>query len=161
TDQEDVVPIAPGALLERVRRLRGELAAQLGGARARESGHALARAALVGRPNAGKSTLFHALLGRRRAGTSPVARTTPGVLAEERDLSREAPGAGVVLLQDLAGLDEVGREPEDGSGGIGGASQEAARLAVREADVLVWCDPSGRFEGVDVGAAKVVRVRTF
>jgi tRNA modification GTPase len=161
TDQEDVVPIAPAALLARVGALRGELFAHLGGVGGRESAGALARVALVGRPNAGKSTLFNALLGRRRAVTSPVAGTTRDVLAEELDLARDVPGAGMVLLEDLAGLDAV-----EGGTAVGPAvapveAQRAAERAVREADVLVWCDPAGRFEGVDVSAAKVIRVRTF
>ena len=163
TDQEDVVPIAPGDLLGRIERLRGQIAAHVGGVGGRESGDALARVALVGRPNAGKSTLFNALLGRRRAVTSPAAGTTRDVLAEELELGREVPGAGAVLLEDLAGLEEVGRGKSEG--GSGEAAQDAARRAALGADVLVWCDPSGRFDGEPLGIenarAGVIRVRTF
>src|SRR5439155_7738378 len=89
----------------RIGALQNQLGAHLGHSKGHEPAHALARVALVGRPNAGKSTLFNALLGRRRAVTSPVAGTTRDVLAEELDLCKDVPGAPTVLLEDLAGLD--------------------------------------------------------
>ena len=55
---------------------------------------------LAGRSNAGKSTLFNALLGQHRAVVSDVAGTTRDVLIEPLML----PG-GTVLLCDVAGLD--------------------------------------------------------
>jgi tRNA modification GTPase len=162
TDQEDVVPIAPVALLSRINALRREVGAHLGHAGGREAAGALARVALVGRPNAGKSTLFNALLGRKRAVTSPLSGTTRDVLAEELDLGRDVPGASAVLLEDLAGLD-----PDfHGDGSVSAReAQLAASRAAADADVLLWCDPVGRFDagGLPVGAsrAKVIRVRTF
>jgi tRNA modification GTPase len=154
TDQEDVVAIAAPALHERLRALVEKLGEHLGGSG--EAGSAAARVALVGRPNAGKSTLFNALLGRRRAVTSPVAGTTRDVLVEELDLSREVPGAGAVLLEDLAGLDAVGTAPSS-------LDQQAAQKALADADLLLWCDPTGRFEAAPLRlpAKPTVRVRTF
>lgn len=151
TDQEDVVAISAPELHARLGALAAELERHLGGAG--EQVGALARVALVGRPNAGKSTLFNALLGRKRAVTSAVAGTTRDVLVEELDLSREVVGAGSVLLMDLAGLEERG----------GSIDQEAARRALESADLLVWCDPTGRFEASPLALPRkpVVRVRTF
>lgn len=60
--------------------------------------------AIVGLPNAGKSTLFNALLGEERAITSPIAGTTRDYLKESIIL-----GGGTVHLYDTAGL----RETED------------------------------------------------
>jgi tRNA modification GTPase len=55
--------------------------------------------AIVGLPNAGKSTLFNALLGEERAITSPIAGTTRDYLKESIIL-----GGGTVHLYDTAGL---------------------------------------------------------
>ena len=56
---------------------------------------------LVGRPNAGKSTLLNALAGRDRAIVSPVAGTTRDVLSADVRLAR-----GLVRVIDVAGLEE-------------------------------------------------------
>ncbi len=58
---------------------------------------------LVGRPNAGKSTLFNALLGRRRALVSPVAGTTRDAVRAPW-LVRGVP----VQLEDTAGVEALG-----------------------------------------------------
>ncbi|MEC9374473.1 MAG: GTPase [Planctomycetota bacterium] len=157
SDQEDVVPIAPAQLTER---LDGMIAAleSMGASGAAQSGGE-ARVALVGAPNAGKSTLFNALLGRARAVVSEEAGTTRDVIVEPLDLSRDLPGAAPALLMDLAGLDEAlgARSAADR------ASQDAARRAIESADALILCDPSGRFDvpvWIDVGGRPVVRVRT-
>lgn len=160
TDQEGVVPIAPGALISRLEALRARIESRLGATDGAEAGWALPRIALVGRPNAGKSTLFNAMLGRARALTSPISGTTRDVLEEELDLSADAPGAGRVMLMDLPGLDPLAGE----------GPQAAARAGLARADVLVWCDPSGRFEGsgpapwteqIPTAPKGAVRVRTF
>jgi tRNA modification GTPase len=82
--------------------------------------------ALVGLPNAGKSTLFNALLGYERAIVSPVLGTTRDVLSAEICLD------GVQLvLQDCAGL---GRTADD----LTAAAHLAAERNAAQADVLVW-----------------------
>jgi len=156
TDQEDVVPIDTEALGVRLSVLRAELAERIGSHVGGESSEGLPAVALAGAPSAGKSTLFNALLGKARAQTSPEPGTTRDVLREELDLSSEGPSFGRVELLDLAGLDE------DASGAIAGEAQRAARAALREAEVVVWCDPGGRFEALGgLGSdARVIRVRT-
>jgi len=57
---------------------------------------------LVGRPNAGKSTLLNALVGRDRAVVSPVAGTTRDALSAELSLQR-----GMIRLIDVAGLEST------------------------------------------------------
>lgn len=141
TDQEDVVAIAPDVLLARLRGLLARIDALLPAVRVGEASEALPVVALVGAPNAGKSTLFNALLGRRRAVVADEPGTTRDALRERIDLPI---GAGGAVLVDLAGLDEaVGRRT-----GADRAAQQAARRVIDEADVLVVCDPAGRFDGV-------------
>jgi tRNA modification GTPase len=47
---------------------------------------------------------------------------------------------------------------------LGRAAQRAARAALEACDVIVWCDPSGRFDesdlGLQAGGRAVIRVRT-
>ncbi len=103
---------------------------------------------LVGRPNAGKSTLLNALAGRERAITSPVAGTTRDTLSAEVALPR-----GIVQLIDVAGLDDEAAEdrnasPEANDGQssseaegahreIAAAMRRRALEAARRADVVV------------------------
>jgi tRNA modification GTPase len=85
---------------------------------------------LVGRPNAGKSTLLNALAGRDRAVTSPVAGTTRDVLAAEVALRR-----GIVRVMDAAGLDDVRLGANESP--VEGQMREQALRAVEVADVIV------------------------
>lgn len=162
TDQEDVVAIAPEELSDRLRRLIVDIEDYLGGPHAAEVESAVPTVALIGAPNAGKSTLFNALLGRARAVTSPEPGTTRDVIAETLDLSGEVPGGGPVVLLDLAGLDAdlASRGPLEALG------QSAAHSAAAGADACVWCDPTGMFDtaglpaGLTIGE-RFIRVRTF
>ncbi len=157
TDQEDVVPIAPEALRARLAALDAAIGTQVGSSRAGEARAALPRVVLAGEPNAGKSTLFNALLGRRRAVVSPVAGTTRDALEEPLDLAGALPGAGTVLVIDLAGLDAG----DDGPAGVHADAQGRARDAIARADAVIHCDPTGRFPPLPVApGAPVIRVRT-
>jgi tRNA modification GTPase len=138
TDQEDVVPIPPAALLARVRALHAAIAAELGREAGAEHRTHTPRAVLVGPPNAGKSTLFNALLGRKRAVESPVAGTTRDALVEPLDLSKEAHGGAQasVLLIDLPGLDADAASPIDRD------AQARAADEIARADILIQCNPA-------------------
>lgn len=94
--------------------------------------------AIVGRPNAGKSTLFNALLGYDRAIVTPIAGTT-------RDTVEERVNLGGILLRliDTAGL----RDTEDQVEQLGVAR---SRAAVAQAElVLVVLDGSRPFTRED------------
>ncbi len=158
TDQEDVVPISPADLAERLDELCGDIQSALGARRGDEHRSHLPRIVLAGRPNAGKSTLFNALLGRPRALASHIAGTTRDALAETLDLSREVACGPAVTLVDLAGLDETPGSPS----AIDRDAQAHARREIEQADAVIACDPTGRFSDPWPGDhdRPIVRVRT-
>lgn len=160
TDQEDVVAITPRQLQHRLHNMIFGLECLVGPRSAIEHASHEPRIVLAGPPNAGKSTLFNALLGRSRAVVSPVPGTTRDVIHERfepRDAGHWRSGDGVMLM-DIAGIDQdlAGRTSLDSAG------QSAARQAIADADVIIWCDPSGRFDGgdIDLRGRRVLRVRT-
>lgn len=164
TDQEDVSAIAPADLARRLQRLLAAVDAHLGARTGRSITEPIPTVALIGPPNAGKSTLFNALLGRARAVTSPTAGTTRDALAEPLDLSHDLPGASTVMLIDLAGLDDTadphagderaprGRSEIAGSLApraadvVSAQAQSRARQTATDADLILLCDPTGRLD---------------
>jgi tRNA modification GTPase len=157
TDQEDVRAIDPNTLRSRLASLASAVASHLGCTAGERVPQPEPLVALVGRPNAGKSTLFNALLARPRAVVFPEAGTTRDVLIEQLDLSGAAPGCGTVLLADLPGLEHAPVSCADTQ------AQLAARQALARADVLLWCDPTGQFppDASPSSHARLIRVRTF
>jgi len=118
---EDISPETGAALLRRLDAAR-DFALQL--TRTAPEGRLLrqgARAVLLGRPNAGKSSLLNQLLGTDRAIVSPIAGTTRDTIEETASIR----GLPVVFI-DTAGLRESTDQVE--SEGIR-RSQEAARSA--------------------------------
>lgn len=112
--------------------------------------------ALAGRPNAGKSTLFNALLGYDRAIVTDVPGTTRDTLEETITL-----GGVLLRLIDTAGL----RDTEDMVERIG---VERSRAALERAElILVLQDSSAPLTEEDAALlaeagkhAKILRVRT-
>lgn len=160
TDQEDVVPITPDDLARRLGALRSAMEDHAGSSRGEERADAMPGVVLLGAPSAGKSTLFNALLGRRRALTAPEPGTTRDALGETLDLSRDRPGAGAVRLIDLPGLGPA--EAPDAPDATERAARARAADEIRHADVVVACDPAGRFELDAPGppGRPLLRVRT-
>lgn len=136
TDQEDVVSIRATEARDRCAALAAEIVSLRGaggGARA----HAVPLVVLAGEPNAGKSSLFNAVLGRARSVESALAGTTRDAV-----IARVALRGGIEIdLADLAGLERVdaARAPRE----IAEAMQRRAREMLAVADLVVRCTPLG------------------
>ena len=120
-------------------RAEQELTELLGSARAGQLATRGARLALLGRPNAGKSSLLNALIGYERSIVTPIPGTTRDYLEAQLEL------AGMpITLVDTAGL----RDTEDE---IEAAGVRQARLLGQNADlVLALEDGSAEREGLEL-----------
>jgi tRNA modification GTPase len=135
SDQESVVPITAPQLRLRLQDLCHAIDGHLARAVGIEQLQAAPRVVLWGRPNAGKSTLFNALLGRDRAVVSPLPGTTRDALWEP--LCIDTPGGPAeVMLGDVAGHDEEA-DP------MAVAARRAAEAAAHAADLVLECIESG------------------
>lgn len=123
---DDDLPELSDEVISRLRKVAVSLADELDGAAAAERIRDGFVAALVGRPNTGKSTLFNCLAHREMAIVSDVAGTTRDILELRLDLR----GIPVTLL-DMAGIREVRDEVE--AIGVKRAVERA-----READIRIF-----------------------
>jgi tRNA modification GTPase len=124
-DEDDVAAL-PADFVPRVEALQGELAAWLGRPRAEALREGF-KVVIAGPPNAGKSTLFNALVESDAAITAPVAGTTRDVLTHPVAL------AGVPFrFVDTAGLREGAGDTIEAIG------IERAYLALGGADLVLW-----------------------
>jgi tRNA modification GTPase len=134
SDEEDASDL-PECFTWNIAALAQELAQWLARPRSERLGEGF-RVVLAGPPNAGKSTLFNALVESEAAITSPIAGTTRDVI------ERSVAIAGVPFtLVDTAGLREAGDDAIEAIG-IARAEAELAR-----ADLVLWLGPQG--EGPD------------
>ena len=108
--------------------IRARVQAWLDGFEAGRRGRERARFVLAGPPNAGKSSLFNALLGHRRAIVADVPGTTRDYVEAEFSVGRH----GAVLV-DTAGL-------RAGAEAIEAAGIELSREQVEQADVVLWVE---------------------
>jgi len=129
-DEDDVGGL-PADLARRLAALADALAQWLSRPRA-EALREGVRVVIAGPPNAGKSTLFNALVGSEAAITADIPGTTRDVL------SRPVAIGGVPFtLIDTAGLRG---ETDDTIEAIGIARAQAA---MAEADIVLWLGPEG------------------
>lgn len=122
---EDDVPDDDGAAAAIVGPLRDEIAALLRVPPAERLRDGV-RVVIGGPPNAGKSTLFNALVGREAAIATPIAGTTRDLIEYPVQL-----GGVAFVFVDTAGL----RVTEDVIERIG---VDRAAAAVASADVILW-----------------------
>jgi tRNA modification GTPase len=136
-DFEDEADV--GALPDSFARDLGLLAGEIEEALAAPSAEILRegyRVALAGPPNAGKSTLFNALVECEAAITAPLAGTTRDVL-----LRPVALGGMPFTFVDMAGLRDAAADDIE-TIGIARAQAEIAR-----ADLVLWLGPQGEGPG--------------
>jgi tRNA modification GTPase len=124
---EDISFISTDALRDRIARLDEQLAALVAESARYERLTHEATFVLVGKPNAGKSTLLNALAGHERAVVSPIAGTTRDVLSAEVVLVR-----GVVRVMDVAGI-----ENDATPAGIERDMSDRAARAAESADFVI------------------------
>jgi len=97
------------------------------------------RAVIVGKPNAGKSSLLNRLSGEEAAIVTEVAGTTRDILREQINIDGLA-----VELVDTAGLrDDPDRIEEEGI--------RRARRALQSADAVLWIQDASEAEAAAIG----------
>lgn len=106
------------------------------------------RVVLAGPVNAGKSTLFNALLGRTRVVASPEAGTTRDAVEELVLLGRYA-----ARLFDTAG--ERDARAAGPAAEVERAGQDLARDLAAEAELVLWLAPPGAPPPAAVGRARL------
>lgn len=130
SDEDDVAGLPPGFVV-RLQALADELSAWLSRPRSEALKEGF-RVVLAGPPNAGKSTLFNALVDDEAAITAPEAGTTRDVLLRSVALD------GIPFtFTDTAGLREGTSDRVEAIG------IERARAELDRADLVLWLGPEG------------------
>lgn len=130
-DEDDVI-LLPEGFADRIVGLAGEMRNWL----ARPAAELLRqgiRVVLAGPPNAGKSTLFNALVESEAAITAPIAGTTRDVLVRPVSID----GVPFQFI-DTAGLNEGTADAIEAIG------VERALAAIGEADIVLWLGEEGQ-----------------
>ncbi|EAP85722.1 tRNA uridine-5-carboxymethylaminomethyl(34) synthesis GTPase MnmE [Sulfitobacter sp. EE-36] len=129
-DEDVPVDVSP-EVTELLNAVNADILAEIAGTHTAERIRTGFEVAIIGRPNAGKSTLLNALAGRDAAITSAVAGTTRDVIEVRMDL-----GGLPVTLLDTAGLREGADEVE--AIGI-----DRAKTRGEQADLRVFLSEEG------------------
>jgi tRNA modification GTPase len=151
--EEDDGPVPPARIAAQLEAVAGRIDRLLATAPAAERLREGALLVLAGRPNAGKSSLFNALLGADRALVTEIPGTTRDAVEAHTDFL-----GWPVRLVDTAGL-------WDAPGRIDRLGIEVSRRYLASADLVLLCVETGRPLGPDeVGIvterpAQVVRTK--
>ena len=127
------VEACPGETEAELEECRGQLTALLATAGAGERLREGLRLVILGRPNAGKSTLFNHLAGTEKAIVSPHPGTTRDLVEADLDL-----GGVRIVAQDTAGLRSGGNEIE-----AEGHRRAQAAAAAADLAVVLWAMDAG------------------
>ena len=128
--EEDIEFVGQGELVNRIALACDVLRELLQQSSARMQSTGRRRVVLAGLPNAGKSTLFNALVGREAALVSEVRGTTRDYLLAELDWNAMA-----VELIDTAGWESESDSIMQRAQGLGSEQLE-------QADLIIWCTAS-------------------
>ncbi len=145
-DEEDVTAAALAGAVDATRAVRAEMEASLTDARRGEAVRDGVRVAILGPPNAGKSSLLNLLSQRDAAIVSPIAGTTRDVVQVTLEL-----GGLPVVLSDTAGLREGSDDPIE----VQGMRRSAGEA--RKAHLQLWVydatEPPADLSELDAGWA--------
>lgn len=130
--EEDDGPIPPEKIRAALAGARDEVARLLASAPAGERLHDGALVVLAGRPNAGKSSLFNALLGSERALVTEIPGTTRDTIEAQTEME-----GWPIRLADTAGLRESGERIEQ-------MGIEVSHRYLAAADLVLLCVEQGR-----------------
>ena len=123
---EDLPVELTDSILDRIRALEAQLSAAIADSHRGRQIREGYRIVILGEPNAGKSSLFNALLKAEAAIVTPIAGTTRDIIEAQLRI-----GPYSVLLYDTAGLRETEEIVE--AEGI-----RRARAKAEEADLRIW-----------------------
>ena len=141
---EDLPSTVPDAVLAEMRALIAEISGHLADNRRGERVREGLSIAILGPPNAGKSSLLNALARREMAITSPIPGTTRDVIEAHLDL-----GGYAVTVSDTAGLRESGDAIE--AEGV-----RRARARAEQADLRVMMVDVTRPQDADASLRKLI-----
>jgi tRNA modification GTPase len=134
---EDDGPVAPERIAGELAAVRARIERLIAGAASGERLREGASLVLAGRPNAGKSSLFNALLGLDRALVTEIPGTTRDAIEAHTDFL-----GWPVRLVDTAGL-------WDSDDRIDRMGVEVSRRYLAAADLVLLCVEAGREPGAD------------
>ncbi|OOG49861.1 tRNA uridine-5-carboxymethylaminomethyl(34) synthesis GTPase MnmE [Rhodanobacter sp. C01] len=149
--EEEIDFLADLAITRQLEAVRAELAELLHEAQRGLRLNDGLRVAIIGRPNAGKSSLLNALAGSDRAIVTPIAGTTRDVLRESLSLD------GIALeLADTAGLRETDDEVEREGVRRAHGELQRADVALLVTTQVGFADDLALFDTVPVGVERIV-----
>ena len=125
--EEDIEFITKSDALKTIADLRNEISSIINASKKARFLKEGIRTAIIGRPNAGKSSLLNAILQRERSIVTDIPGTTRDVIEETVEID-----GFPVLLMDTAGLRAHSQDPVEKIG------QNKALDAVKSANVVLW-----------------------